>query len=194
MLACCPTQRNARRLGERRPSSLTALSALDAASRAPPVLPLARWRRASGAMYSVLQEAALDSVFSPSASSASSAAGRVWYAARLPGPSPWPDGSFCPQAALGKRRQRYTLRARLSAHTAVFTALGWTGSCPFRWGWGRGRGFNLWLCRVTAGAWTSSSGVSVENLDRGRLDPVWLRQPLAEKLWAISSSVKLRSL
>lgn len=150
MLACCPTQRNARRLGERRPSSLTALSALDAASRAPLVLALARWRRASGAMYySVLQEAALDSVFSPSASSASSAssaAGRVWYAARLPGPSPWPDGSFCPQAALGKRRQRYTLRARLSAHTAVFTALSWTRSCPFRWGWGWGWGFNLWLC------------------------------------------------
>lgn len=198
MLACCsplPHWPNSRRLGERRLASQhSALRLSHCLGRRHPFSLgphlcslLSRGVALQGAMYGGLQEV----VFPPAASSGSSASCWVFYATRPPSPSPWPDGCLCPQASRGSRRQRYNkLRAHLSAQTPVFIAPGWTHSCQFSWGWGFTRGSSEWLLE----SGTSSLGLGVENLDSGvRLDLV-LALTVAEKLWAVSSSVKLRSL
>lgn len=124
-----------------------------------------------GAMYGGRLEVELVAVRPPpSSSSPSSAACQVLNATRLPGPSPWADGSLCPETPRGNHQQRYNPRARLSAQTPVFTAWGWTSSSQLPWG---GWGFTPWLLSVTGGGCAPSPRAgtslqfSVENLRSG---------------------------
>lgn len=95
-----------------------------------------------GAMYGGRREVVLAAVRPLAASSPSSTADRcVLKVTRLPDPSPGPHGSLCPGAPRGNRRQRYTLRARLSTDTCLYCA-GLDPSLPVAWRVGT---FTLWL-------------------------------------------------